>query len=65
MDFLKQYNPSISWIACISWIDCRVGMPCLAANGVVCQSSANVESEAVSCSDRRGMSNCSNGVLCK
>ena len=59
MDFLKRYNPSISWI------DCRVGMPCLAANGGVCKSSGNVESEAVLCSDRRGMSNCSNGVLCK
>ena len=59
MDFLKRYNPSISWI------DCRVGMPCLAANGGVCKSSGNVESEAVSCSDRRGMSKCSNGVLCK
>ena len=27
MDFLKWYNPSISWL------DCCVGMPCLAANG--------------------------------
>ena len=35
MDFLKRYNPSISWV------DCRVGMPCLAANGGVCQSSGN------------------------
>ena len=30
MDFLKCYNPSISWI------DCRIGMPCLTANGGVC-----------------------------
>ena len=59
MDFLKRYNPSISWI------DCRVGMPCLTANGGVCKSSGNVVPEAVSCSDRRGMSKCSNGVLCK
>ena len=59
MDFLKRYNPSISWI------DCRVGMPCLAANGGVCKSSENDVAEAVSCSDHCGMSNCSNGVLCK
>ena len=30
MDFLKWYSPSISWI------DCCVGMPCLAANSGVC-----------------------------
>ena len=30
MDFLKWYNPSISWI------DCRIGMPCLAVNSGVC-----------------------------
>ena len=59
MDFLKRYNPLISWI------DCRVGMPCLAPNGGVCQSSGNDVAKAVSCSDRRGMSKCSNGVLCK
>ena len=59
MDFLKQYNPSIRWI------DYRVGMPCLALNGGVCKSSKNDIAEAVSCSDSRGMSNCSNGVLCK
>ena len=59
MDFLKQYNPLISWI------DYRVGMPCLAANGGVCKSSGNHVAEAVSCSDRRGMSKCNNGVLCK
>ena len=59
MDFLKWYNPSISWI------DCRVGMPCLAANGGVCYSCGNDVAKAALCSDRRGMSNCSNGVLCK
>ena len=59
MDFLKWYNPSISGI------DCRVGMPCLTTNGGVCKSSKNVVPEAVSCSDRRGMSKCSNGVLYK
>ena len=58
MDFLKWYNPSISWI------DCRVGMPCLAQNGGVSKSSENVVPEAVSCSDLHGMSKCSNGVLC-
>ena len=30
MDFLKWYNSSISWI------ECCVGMPCLATNGGVC-----------------------------
>ena len=59
MDFLNQYNPLISWI------DCRVGMPCLTTNGGVRKSSGNVVPEAVSCSDRRGMSKCNNGVLCK
>ena len=59
MDFLKWYNLSISWI------DCRVGMPCLALNSGVCKSSKNDVAEAVSCSDRRGMSKCSNGMLCK
>ena len=59
MDFLKWYNLSISWI------DCRVGMPCLTANGDVCKSSRNDVAKAVLCSDHRGMSNCSNGMLCK
>ena len=59
MVFLKWYNPSISWI------DFRVGMPCLAANGGVCKSSENEVAQAVSCSDHRGMSQCINGVLCK
>ena len=30
MDFLKRYNRSISWV------DCRVGMPCLAVYEGVC-----------------------------
>ena len=30
MNFLKRYNPFVSWI------DCCVGMPCLAVNGGVC-----------------------------
>ena len=59
MDFLKWYNPLISWI------DCRVVMPCLTANDGVCQSSGNEVAKAVSCSECRGMSYCSNGVLCK
>ena len=59
MDFLKWYNPSISWI------DCRVGMPCLIANGGVYQSRGNNVAKAVVCSDYRGMCKCSNGVLCK
>ena len=29
MDFFKQYNPSISWV------DCLVGIPCLAEKGGV------------------------------
>ena len=59
MDFLKWYKPSISWI------DGRVGMPCLAANGGVCKSSENDVAEAVSCSNHHTMSKCSNGLLCK
>ena len=59
MDFLKCYNPLISWI------DCCVGMTCLTANSGVCKSSENDVAEAVSCSDHSGMSKCSNGVLCK
>ena len=59
MDFLKRYNPSISWI------DCRIGMPCLAVNGGVCKSSGNDVAESVVCSDHCGMSKCSNGMLCK
>ena len=59
MDFLKRYNPLISWI------DFSVSMPCLTANGGVCQSSGNEVAKVVSCSDCHGMSKCSNGVLCK
>ena len=59
MDFLKWYNPSISWI------DCCVGMPCLAANGGVCISSRNDVPKAVVHSDHCGMSKYSNGTLFK
>ena len=57
MGFLKWYNPSISWI------DYHVGMPCLTANGGVCQSSRNDVAKAVVCSDCHGMSKCSNGPV--
>ena len=59
MDFLKWYNPSISWI------DCHVGMPCLTANDGVCQSSRNEVAKVVLCADCHGMSKCGNGVLYK
>ena len=59
MDFLKWFNPLISWI------DCHVGMPCLTANGGVCQSSRKDVAKAVVCSDYRGTNKCSNGMLCK
>ena len=59
MNFLKQYNPSIGWL------DCHVGMPCLAANGAVFQSSTKDKAELVVCSKHPGMSKCSNDVLCK
>ena len=59
MDFLKLYNPSISWL------DCHVGMPYLAANGAVCQSSAKDVAKSMACSDQLCMSKCSIGVLCK
>ena len=59
MGFLKCYNPLISWI------DYCVGMPVLTANGAVCQSSGNDVAKAVVYSECRGMSKCSNGVLCK
>ena len=59
MDFLKQYNPSISLI------DCCVGMPCLIANSGVCKSSGNDVAKTVLCSDHCGMSKCNSGMLCK
>ena len=59
IDFLKWYNPSISWI------DWCVGIPYLAANGGVCKSSGNYVAKAAVCSDRGGMSKCSNGMLFK
>ena len=59
MDFLKGYNPSISWI------DFRVGMSCLIVNNAVCQSSKNDVAKAVVCFDHCSISKCSNSVLCK
>ena len=40
-------------------------MPCLAPNGGVCQSSANVADSSVACSSHADMTNCSNGATCK
>ena len=59
MDFLKRYNPQISWI------DSRVVMPCLTANGAACQSSANVVAGSAACSSHADMTKCSNGAICK
>ena len=57
MDFLKRYNPTVSWL------DCRVGMPCLVQNGCGCKSSANAVGGNVG-SSRGNMTTCSNGVRC-
>ena len=59
MDFLKWYNPSISWL------DHHAGMPCLVANGAVCQSSTNVVAGAATCSSHADMTKCSNEATCK
>ena len=59
MDFLKWYNPSISWVHSL------VGMPYLVEYDEVCQSSSNLQGN---CRDGVGhtkMTTCSNGVLCK
>ena len=57
MDFLKRYNPTVSWL------DCCVGMPCLAQNGCCCKSSANSVggNAGSSCGN---MITCSNGAKC-
>ena len=57
IDSLIWYNPSISWV------DCCVGMPYLAANGGVCELTRNDVAKAVVCSDHLCMSKCSNGML--
>ena len=57
IDFLKQYNPTVSWL------DCRVGMPCLAQNGCGCKSSANSAGGIVG-SLHGNMTTCSNGAWC-
>ena len=60
MDFLKRYSPQISWI------DSRVVMPCLTANGAACQSSANAIAGSAACSSHADMTKCSNGrATCK
>ena len=56
MDFLKWYNPQISWI------DSCVVMPCLTANGAACQSSANAVAGSVACSSHAGTIKYSNGA---
>ena len=57
MDFLKRYNPTVSWL------DSRVGMPCLAQNGCGCKSSANSVGGNVG-SSCGTMTTCSNGARC-
>ena len=57
VDFLKQYNPTVSWL------DCCIGMPCLAQNGCACKSSADSVGAIASslCGD---MTTCSNEARC-
>ena len=57
MDFLKQYNPTVSWL------DCQVGIPCLVQNGCGSKSSTNSVGETVD-NLHGNMSTCSNGVWC-
>ena len=57
MDFLKRYNPTVSWL------DCRVGMPCLVQNGYGCKSSVNSVGGNVG-SSHGNMTTCSNGARC-
>ena len=59
MDFLKWYNPSISWV------DSLVGMPCLVENDGVYQSSANLQGGCMDGVGHTRMTTCGNGVLCK
>ena len=54
MDFLKWFNLQINWI------DFRVVMPCLTANGAACQSSANVVAGSATCSNHADMIKYSN-----
>ena len=57
MDFLKRCSPTISWL------DCCVGMPCLAQNGCTCKSSTNSVG-ATAGSLHGSMTICSNGEQC-
>ena len=57
MDFLKWYNPTVSWL------DSRVGMPCLAQNSCGCKSSGNFVGGNVG-SSRGTMTTCSNEARC-
>ena len=59
MDFPKQFNLQINWI------DSRVVMSCLTANGAACQSSANVVAGSAAYSSHANMIKCSNGATCK
>ena len=57
MDFLKRYNPTVSWL------DSRVGMPCLVQNSCSCKSSANSVGGNVGVL-HGDMTTCSNGARC-
>ena len=58
-DFLKWYDPQISWV------DYPVVMPCLATNYTVFQSSTNVLAGSVACSRHVGMNISINGASYK
>ena len=58
IDFLQQYNASISWV------DSLVGMPCLVENDGVHKSSLNSKGSHMDGSCHARMITCSNGVLC-
>ena len=59
MNFLKWYNPPVSWV------DSLVGMPCLVENNSVCQSSSNLQGSRVDDVSHTRMTTCSNGILCR
>ena len=59
IDFLKWFNPSISWV------DFLVGMLCLAENNGICKSSSNLQGGHVDGVGYARMTTCSNGILCK
>ena len=59
MDFLQQYNPSISLV------DSLVGMHCLVENDGGYQSSSKSHGSRVDGVGHARMTTCSNGALCK